>query len=178
MMIIPDEKTNKQNVPKSTSAFHWSYIALPIAILLLSIILTAAFSLKLPAELAYHFKSDGSPDRWLSRSYIILAMLLPQLLLTLFASATTWGVARLNARFRPPGQTRIKPERIIGLMGNMVALPQIVLGFTMLDIFIYNSYRIHIMPLWLFVVIIMGVGSILLGIFFLQALRETWQATQ
>lgn len=63
-------------------------------------------------------------------------------------------------------------------MGNMMALPQIVLGFVMLDIFIYNSYRIHIMPLWIFAVIVMGAGVIVLGIFFLRAIRDVWRPTR
>jgi hypothetical protein len=48
-------------------------------------------------------------------------------------------------------------------MGNMIVLPQIVLGFVMLDIIIYNSYRIHLMPLWVFALIVMGIGGIILG---------------
>ncbi len=71
-----------------------------------------------------------------------------------------------------------KVEGIIRLMGNMMALPQIVLGFVMLDIFIYNSYRIHIMPLWIFAVIVMGAGVIVLGIFFLRAIRDVWRPTR
>ncbi len=177
-MIIPDEKTIKQTVSRPNLAFRWSYIILPVAILFISIVLAVVFIPQLPTELAYHFKRDGSADRWLSRSQIILAMLLPQLLLTLLAVATTWGVTKLSARFRPAGKNAIKPERIVRLMGNMVALPQIVLSFAMLDIFSYNAYQIHIMPLWIFAVIVMGVGGILLGIFFLRAVREAWRATQ
>ena len=63
-------------------------------------------------------------------------------------------------------------------MGNMVALPQIILCFAMLDIFSYNSYQMHIMPLWVFALIIMGLGGIILGIFFIRAIRRGWGATQ
>jgi len=50
-------------------------------------------------------------------------------------------------------------------MGNMVALPQIVLCFAMLDIFSYNLYQAHIMPMWLFLLIILGLATIGLGLF-------------
>ena len=62
-------------------------------------------------------------------------------------------------------------------MGNMVALPQIILCFAMLDIFSYNSYQIHLMPVWIFALIIMVIGGIILGIFLFQAVRRAWVAS-
>jgi uncharacterized membrane protein len=176
-MVISDKKANKLTIPNSTAAFRWGYIVLPIIILLLSLVLTAIFYPRLPVDLAYHFKGDGSPDRWLNRNQVILVMLIPQLLLTLVAGSTTWGVAKMSGGPLTPQQTEIK-KRIIVLMGNMMALPQIVLGFAMLDIYIYAAYRIHLMPLWVFAVIVMVAGAIVLGIFFIRAFRETRRATQ
>ena len=57
-------------------------------------------------------------------------------------------------------------------MGNMIALPQIILCFAMLDIFSYNSYQIHLLPLWLFALIVMIMGGVIIGIFFILAIRE------
>jgi len=51
-------------------------------------------------------------------------------------------------------------------MGNLVALPQLIIGFAMLDIFSYNSYQRHIMPMWIFLLITLGLATIGLGIFF------------
>ncbi|MBI4180566.1 MAG: DUF1648 domain-containing protein, partial [Chloroflexi bacterium] len=82
---MTSKKPIKQTTTGATLAFHWSYISLPLIILLLSIILTAYFYPRLSDEVAYRFKPDGSPDRWLSRSSIILWMLIPQLVLTLMA---------------------------------------------------------------------------------------------
>ncbi|MFC1916726.1 DUF1648 domain-containing protein [Chloroflexota bacterium] len=168
----------REITPSGALPFHWSYIILPLAILLLSIILTAYFYRLLPTEVAYHFKLDGSPDRWLSRERITIWLLGPQLLLTLVAGAITWGITRLSVLFRQPESTWIKPGRILVLMGNMIALPQIILGFAMLDIFSYNSFQIHIMPLWVFALIIMGLGGIIIGRFFIQAVWRAWQATR
>ena len=168
----------KQSTTGASLAFHWGYIIAPMVILLLSIIFTAYFYPRLPVELAYHFQSDGSPDRWLSRGMIILWMLLPQLFFTLLAGVLTWGVTRLSTLFRQPERTWIKPERILLIMGNMIALPQVILCFAMLDIFSYNSYQIHIMPLWIFALIIMVLGGIILGIFFIRAIWQTWGASR
>jgi len=134
------------------------------------------FCRQLPAEVAYRFAPDGSPDGWLARGLIILWTLLPQFLLTLLAGAITWGIAKLGALFRQTAATETMLERVLPLMGNMIALPQAILCFAMLDIFSYNSYQISIMPLWVFALIVMGLGAIILGIFFMWALRQFWEA--
>jgi hypothetical protein len=54
----------------------------------------------------------------------------------------------------------------------MIALPQLVLAFAMLAIFSYNSYGIYLMPLWVFALIVMGLGGIILGAFFFLAIRQ------
>ncbi|MFC1974541.1 DUF1648 domain-containing protein [Chloroflexota bacterium] len=154
-----------------TLTFHWRYIIMPLAILLVSIILTACFYHQLPTEVAYKFNPDGSPDKWLSREMIIAWMLAPQVLLTLIAVAIAWGVTRLGILSRPT-------EGIISLMGNMIALPQAILGFAMLDIFSYNAYQVHIMPIWLFALIIMGVGGVIIGIYFIRIIRQVWVSSQ
>lgn len=164
-------------INKVSPNFRFSYIVFPAAILLLSLVLTAIFYPRLTADLGYHFQGDGSPDRWLNRNLIILVMLVPQLLLTLVAAGTTWGVTKLSSQSQPLQQTGVK-TRIIMLMGNMTALPQLVLSFAMLDIFVYNVYRIHIMPLWIFAVIVMVAGGIVLGVFFFQAAKEARKATK
>ncbi len=173
--MLKSKETVKQTTTGRTLAFRWNYIILPVVIFLLSIIITAYFYRLLPDEVAYRFTSDGSPNGWLSRGVIILWALLPQLFLTLLAVAVTWGTTKLGALFSQPESTGIKPERILLLMGNMMALPQIILCFAMLRIFSYNSYQIRLLPLWIFALIIMGLGGIILGIFFIQAIRQVWE---
>ncbi|MFC1991241.1 DUF1648 domain-containing protein [Chloroflexota bacterium] len=168
----------KETAPGVTFTFHWSYIVLPGAVLLLSLVLTAFFYPRLPAEVAYRFQSSGSPDNWAGRGSVILWMLLPQFLLTLVAGGIAGGITGLAARFIQPESTWTKPERIISLMGNMVALPQSILFFAMLDIFSYNSYQIHLLPLWVFALIVLVVGGIILGIFFLRAVWQFWIASK
>ena len=171
-------ETTEKTTTGATFAFHWSYILLPVVILLLAVIIAAFFYNRLPAEVAYRFQADGSPDKWLSRNAIVLWLLLPQLFLTLLAGAITWGIARLSARFIPPESNGMKPGRIILLMGNVIGLPQVILCFAMLDIFSYNSYQIHLLPLWVFALIVMVVGGIILSIFFLQAIRQVQRVSK
>ncbi len=172
------KKTAREAATAEGLPFRWRYVMLPVALLLLSILLSAYFYHQLPNEVAYHFKLDGSPDKWLSREMITLWLLVPQLLLTLVAGAITWGITKLGIIFRQPEATWINPERILLLMGNMIALPQIILCFAMLDVFSYNSYQIHLLPLWVFTLIIMVIGGIILGIIFIRAMRRAWRTTR
>jgi len=165
-------KDTPTKVEKTTRLpFRWSYLILPAGVLLLAIITAAFFYSQLPADVAYHFKDDGSPDKWLSRQAISAWLLIPQLCLTLLAAAIVWGITRLSTLF-PQDETNLRLERIISLMGNMIGLPQLILCFAMVDIFSYNAYQTDIIPIWIFALIVIGLGSIPLAIFFIQALRQ------
>ena len=158
----------------TTLTFRWRYTILPLTILLLSIVLVIYFYRLLPADVAYHFESDGSPDSWIGRGMAILWALLPQFFLTLLAVAITWGTTKLNILVKQSMAAGINLHTIPALMSNMVALPQIILCFAMLDIFSYNAYQIRLMPLWAFALIVMGLGTIVLGIFFVRVVRQVW----
>lgn len=150
-------------------SFRWKYIALPLVFLLLSIGFAIYFFPRLPDEIAYHFK-DGLPDRWLSRGVATAWLLVPQFLLTGLGAAIVMGIIRLGKHLQPT--TNKRAETMLLLIGNMVALPQLVLAFAMLAIFSYNSYGIYLMPLWAFALIVMGLGGIILGVFFFLAIRQ------
>ena len=150
-------------------SFHWTYIVLPAAILLLSIVLAACFYHLLPPEVAYHF-TDGSPDRWMDRGAIIAWLIIPQFVFVLLVLAVIASITMLSTRFRQAENAPV--TKVLSIMGNMVALPQIILIFAMLDIFLYNAYRIHLIPLWIFALIVMVLGGIILGVIFIQALRQ------
>lgn len=174
--VLRRQQTARVKEPANEKAatsltFHWKYILLPMAILLISIILALIFYPQLTDEVAYRFNPDGSAKSWLSREIFTLFMLVAQFLLALTASAITWGVTKLSLQF---GQVeRIKPGNILLLMGNIIALPQIVLAFVMLDIFSYNIYDSHLMPIWLFALIIMVIGGIILTIFFIRTIKAS-----
>jgi len=169
--LAQDKESTNKIEKTERPPFRWSYFILPVVIFFLAIILAVFFYPQLPAEVAYHFKPDGSPDKWLSREVILIWMLAPQFCLVLLAGTIVWGIARLSTTFRD-AEGNLKLERIISLMGNMIGLPQLIICFAMLDIFSYNSYGIHIMPIWIFALLVMGLGFIPLGIFFIQAIRR------
>ena len=168
----PDHPT-AETAPEAP-AFRWRYIALPLVVLILTVAMVVYFYRLLPPEVAYHFQSDGSPDQWLSRSTIVLWALLPQFFLTILAGAITWGLTKLGSVSSDVAAIMAKLGRLLLVMGNMVAIPQVILCFAMLDIFSYNSYQVHILPLWVFALIVMVVGAIVLTVFFFQTVRQAW----
>ena len=168
-------KSTGEITSKAPLSFHWRSIALPVVILLLSIIITIYFYHLLPGEVAYYFK-DGTPAKEVSRGAIIAWTLVPQFIMALLATAIVWGIIKMSARFPQVESDRV--QRILSIMGNMFVLPQIILSFAMLNIFSYNSYRIHLMPLWLFALIVMVLGGIILGVFFTRAIRQILRATR
>jgi hypothetical protein len=159
---------NKTGSEKNIS-FRWMYIVLPAAILLLSVIVAAFFYRLLPSELVYHF-TDGTPDRWLTRGAIIAWTTIPQFVFVLLALVIISVVTILSKRFWQVETGLVR--KLLLIMGNMIALPQIILIFAMFDIFLYNVYQIHLPPVWVFTLIVMLLGGIILGIFFVQAFRQ------
>jgi uncharacterized membrane protein len=153
-------------------AFRWRYAALPLAVLVLTIALVAYFYRLLPLDVAYQFGADGSPDETMARGSIVLLALLPQLFLTLLALAVAWGVTKLSATFKQMEGFGINMDTVALVMSNMIAMPQAILFFAMLDIFSYNSYQIRILPLWVIALIIMALGAVILGIFFIRTIRQ------
>ena len=175
MQAAISNKPDKETTPKEPLSFHWGYIVLPLSVLLLSILLTAYFYHLLPPEVAYHFKLDVTPDKWLGRETTVVWMLVPQFFLTLLAGGITWGITKLRILPARADGAWIKPQMILMLMGNMIGLPQIILCFAMLDIFSYNSYQIHIIPMRIFLLIILGLAGIALGVFSVLTILKTKQ---
>lgn len=160
-------------------SFRWSYIIAPVIMFFLSLFLFASFYHLLPAQVAVRFDIGGAPEMWISRGATLLWMLLPQLLLVLLAAGVAWGVTRLDRRFGWARGGGVKAGRLVSFMGNIIALPQLILLFAMLDVLGYNSYQTHILPMWLFLVVILGLATValvMLAVFiFLRARRAMSQ---
>ena len=148
--------------------FRWTYIALPVSLFVISAALAAIFYSSLPEETAYHF-IDGVPDRWLNRGVIVAVLVGPQ--------AVCAGLAFVIIRLAISGTRYYATDNIpvkntIIAMGNMTALLQVILLFAALDIFLYNIYEIKLMPLWAFSLIFLVIAGMVLGVFFIQTIRQ------
>jgi hypothetical protein len=159
---VPETNTDNQ------IHFRWKYIVLPVAFFVLSIVQAAVFYAKLTPAIAYHFHA-GVPDRWLSRAAFIGWMIVPQFFFTLLAFVTVRMVL-LGARYLPREGTPL--PGLLPVMGNMLALPQIILFIAMIQFFLYNAYNTRLIPLWIIALIILLIGGIVLAVFFIRTIRQ------
>jgi hypothetical protein len=164
----------KESVTAKPMPFPWKAVMLPLIIALSIVVMVLWFYGKLPQEVASRFASDGTPSVWTTRGTLIMWALLPQFLLTLLAVMVAWGVTRIGVLARSMEEAGIKLDNLLLVMGNMIALPQLILGFAMLNTFGYNAYQIRIVPLWAVVLIIAIAGAVILGAFFITAIRKMW----
>ena len=140
-----------------------------MALLVVTLVLIAVFYPRLPEQVAYRFQ-DVSPDKVLSRGAFITWLIIPHLLFTLLAFILV-RVVLMSARYWPDEDAPIR--KILPVMGNMAALPQVILTFALLQIFLYNAYQIELLPIWVFALIIMIAGGIVLGAVFFQVFRQS-----
>ena len=154
-------------------SFRWGDVVLPIVVLIVSIASVGFFYRLVPARVAYHFTQDGSPDQWIGRGPLAIVVLLPQLILASLSAGIAFVMVKLGSRFVKEGRTPASALRgATALMSNMVALPQLVLCFAMLDIFVYSAYQVHLLPLYVFAILVMLIGGLFLAIFFLRTIHQ------
>lgn len=157
----------------SQLTFKWRYVIAPVIILLISVIAVVYFYHLLPDRLAYHFAEDGSGDRWLSREWFTVIMLLVQFMLAFVGAGIAFIVAKMGQWSGKTGPKQAKAlPGMITVMSNMVVLPQLVLSFTMLEIFSYNAYQVHLLSLYTFTILVMLVGGFVLAFLFFKATKQ------
>jgi uncharacterized membrane protein len=162
----------------SSSPFRWRFVALPLLICLLTFAMVAWFYTKLPDDVASRFAADGSPLGVVAKNILVMWAIIPQLLLTMLALAVAWGATRLSTLTGNMSGVRFGMDTLLLVMGNMVALPQLILGFAMLNTFSYNAYQVRPVPLWAVVIIVAIAGAVILGAFFIGALRKALEGNK
>jgi uncharacterized membrane protein len=164
MQMAVIDSTGSENV----ASFRWTYIVLPASILLVSFVLAAVFYPRLPEEVAYHF-SNGLPDRWLGRTAFTTWTVVAQAALAL-GSFVLVRLVLLGAHYWSVESAPL--QTLLPIMGNMVALPQVIILFAMLHVFLYNSYQIKLMSLLAFALIVLALGGAVLGVVLFRATRQ------
>jgi uncharacterized membrane protein len=166
-------RTN-QDVSTNRLTFKFQYVILPVVIFILCAVISAILYNTLPGEVSYHFQTDGMPDGWIGRVSFVSIGLLLQLFFALLGTGIVFGVSKTGILTRST-ESIIKPNSLLLFMGNLVAFPQIIIGFAMLDIFSYNAYQKHLMPLWLFAIIILIIVTIAFLGFVFFYLMKAWR---
>ena len=158
--------------------FRWKLIAFPAAILVISIILAAVFYGRLPESVGWTFQDDGSPDRWTGKGALVFWIIGLQVFFLLAAAGIIRGITSIYNKYADSDSGPMNSGIMIGIMGNMLVVPQVIIFFAMIDIFSYNSYQTHFLPLWLNALIVLLTGGVILGIFFLRAGLQAWRVNK
>ncbi|MCX7912126.1 MAG: DUF1648 domain-containing protein [Dehalococcoidales bacterium] len=153
------------------SSFPFRLIVLPFGLVVISAVLAAVFYPELPARLAYHFH-NGLPDRWLGKEVFITVMVLAQAFFALLAFIAVRVVLLATGYLQAPG---VLTGKLLAVMSQVVIIPQLIIVFTMLDSFLYNAYRVKLIPVWVFAVTVMAIGGVFLAVFFSRIIHEARQ---
>jgi uncharacterized membrane protein len=141
--------------------FQISYIAAPMAVLLISLLLAIFLYRNIPDQVAYHY-SAGEPDRWLGREWLLGWGLAIQVILILLGAAIVHAVNEATSRFGTDSTGMV--HSYLTFMGNAVALPQMVVTFAIADAVHFNLTGDHFVPLWGLLITFIAAGIIFFGI--------------
>lgn len=173
--MTTDTKTAPAGTRTVVLKFRWQYILMPLIFSFISIALFIIFFWQLNPQVAYRFNAEGISISTASREMLALFMLLPHLLFVVLAGGITSTIVKIGGSLEQISQA-FNPERLLFFIGNIMAMPQIVFAFIMLDIFRYDINGSHLMPVWIFAVIVMVVGSFFIIPFFIQTFLRSRNA--
>jgi uncharacterized membrane protein len=181
---MPQSNGTNENMSANTGdsssrlVFRYSYVLLPCLIALVCIILALVFYNRMPAELGLRFASDGTPKTLMNRNTFVALMLGLQVGIVATASLVAvifLKIARYVTRNSP---AKIDISGFIALMSNMLLLPQIILGYIMLDAFVYGLNATHIFSLVSFSLTVIGIGTVILFILFGYYFKQMHDRTE
>ena len=175
MLMTTDTKEAPAGTRTVVLKFRWKYILMPLIFFFISIALFIIFYWQLNPQVAYRFNTEGVSTSTASREMLALFMLLPHLFFVLLAGGITGAIVRIGGSLGQVSQA-FNPERLLLFIGNVMVMPQIIFAFIMLDIFRYDINGSHLMPVWIFAVIVMIVGSVIMIPFFIQTFLRSRKA--
>ncbi|MEN8614372.1 hypothetical protein ABFB09_03670 [Dehalogenimonas sp. THU2] len=169
-------QVSQQTANPDPLKFRLSFIALPLAVLLLTATVAAVFYGRLPDELYYRFDLSGVPSGSLTaKSSLVMMLLGIQAVLTTVACFATLSISRVQLFRDNKDSFWFNPARLLTLMGNMPALIQLIMAYVLIDSIVYALESSHLMPLWLFSLITLVIGGILIIIFGLPIVIQAYK---
>jgi uncharacterized membrane protein len=149
----------KQGQTAARLPFKLKYIIAPLAFLVITIIVALVYYGKLPFQVPYHFDNVGAPDGWILPQFALMIGIGIQVIFVIISFFIIQATRRMAALISA-GESTIKPDTIVTVTGNIPAFLQLILLFLMADIFHNAVYYTHLLPMWVFLVIIIVLATI------------------
>ena len=145
-------------------------MALPLAILVIAGVTSAVFYGRLPQSTGWQF-SGGVPVSQVSRGAFLGWALGLQIMLCVVAFIIVFVIVSAGRRM----QLTASPlnRTLIGIMGNIVAMPQLIIYYAVLDIFLNNIYGKSLPPLWVFGIAVLFIGALVIFSVFITAFLKS-----
>lgn len=172
---IPTQGASEEKSQAELS-FRLSYIALPGAVALATVIAIVILYSSLPPELAFRFSSSGEPRGLIGRELFVGLMIGAQFIVVGLTVAVALGIINLARRMLKENPTATAPGSTLWLMVNMLVLPQLLIAFVALDAAYYARNLTHIMTPWLFSLLAIGIGTLVIIVLFARSFNETRKA--
>lgn len=160
---------------KKCLTFEWKYITLPLIIFFISFVIAAIFFFQLPDQVAYRFTAGGTAESWMGKTAITAIMLGLQLVIIVMVILIVKAIVGFGQAIEQTSPN-FNPDRFMLLIGNIAALPQLVLAVVMFDIFSFNVVGEHVLSIWLIILILAISGAVILTAFFIKAFLQTRKA--
>jgi len=166
------ETPDRQEDKPSPLVFHMSYVITPITLAIVCLIVAAAFVAFLPSPLAFRFTSNGAVHMSMNTYIFTGLMIVGQIICALAAWAIANTIIRMGRNAFKSSQPQVPLGAYISLMANMVLLPQLILAYIMLDAFIYGVWTRHLIPVGVFSILTIAIGSLVLITMFMRLLSR------
>ncbi len=154
-----------RSAPVPELRFRLRYAALPLLAFAVSAILAAWLGPRLTADAAFNFGGGDTPAGYFSRGAVLGITLGLQVAIALPVIAVSWVTLRLRGG-QADGEDTVKLDRVLLLVTNLVALPQLLLLFALAEILSYNIYGAHLLPGWAFGAVVLFTGAVFLALLF------------
>ena len=154
-----------RSAPVPELRFRLRYAALPLLTLAVSVIIAAWLGPKLTADAAYNFGGGDAPTGYFSRGAVLGITLGLQVAIALPVVFVSWVTIRLRGS-QADGGDAVKLDRVLLMVTNLVALPQLLLFFALAEILSYNIYGAHLLPGWAYGAAVLVTGALFLGLLF------------
>ena len=173
---IPTRQITSATTAQQPLKFRWVYLIIPVFLLVVCVAIVLLTYPSLPENVAYRFSTSGLPNSYFTKTTFIALMLGAQIFILMLVGILALGIVQFGNSLLKKSALQFNAHGVLWLMTNMLVLPQVILAFILLDSSYYALQDTHIMTPWLFSLIAVGLGSLVLLFVFIQTftrIRET-----